>query len=225
MKNCIAIFGLFFVWNNLKAQEFKADFSYKYIYANQWDKAIQTYNFSRPFITEKQPLIIHGLNASVSYIFKSQKKIKHGINLSYSYFRSSSDNENLVNVLNLHFLNLGYLLHYENAERLKGFYSDLIISATSSGLFRNVNGEPFVYDESKSKALGIGGNISLKAGYQLMIKGKTYLSPFIAIDYTPYFYSPNTEAVINQTKGLTSKNWTPILTTQVGLTFHIKNIE
>jgi len=223
MKNCVAILGFLFVWNNSKAQEFKTDISYKYIYANQWDKAIQSYNFSRPFIAEKQPLIIHGLNTSVSYIFKSQKKIKHGINLSYSYFRSSSDNENLVNVLNLHFLNLGYLLHYESTERLKGFYSDLIISATSSGLFRNVNGEPFVYDDSKSKAFGIGGNISLKAGYKLMIKGKTYLSPFIAIGYTPYFYSPNTEAVINQTKRLTSKNWTPILTTQVGLTFHIKN--
>jgi len=225
MKNYIAILGLFFGWNNFKAQEFKADVAYKYIYANQWDKAIQTYNFSRPFITEKQPLIIHGLNGSVSYIFKSQKKIKHGLNFSYAYFRSSSDNENLVNVLNLHFLNFGYLLHYENAERLKGFYSDLIISPTSSGLFRNVNGEPFVYDDSKSKAFGIGGNISLKAGHQLKIKGKTYLSPFIAFGYTPYFYSPNTEEVINQTKGLTSKKWTPIFTTQFGLTFHIKNYE
>jgi hypothetical protein len=166
---------------------------------------------------------MNGLNASVSYIFKSEKKIKHGIHLSYSYFRSSSDNKNLVNVLNLHFLNLGYLLHYENAEKLKGFYSDLIISATSNGLFRNVNGEPFVYDNSKSKAFGIGGNISLKAGYHLMIKGKNYVSPFIAIGCTPYFYSPNTEVVINQTKGLASKNWTAIVTTQIGLTFHIIN--
>ena len=149
MKYCIAILGLFFVWNNSKAQEFKADISYKYIYAIQLDKAIQTYNLSRPFIAEKQPLIMHGLNASVSYIFKSEKKIKQGINLSYSYFRSSSDNENSVNVLNVNFLDLGYLLHYENAERLKGFYSVLIISASFRSLFRNVNREAFVYDNSK----------------------------------------------------------------------------
>jgi len=222
MKNYLIILCLFLVWSSSNAQAFEVDVAYKYIYANQWDKAIQTYNFSRPFMAEKQPLISHGLNTAVSYIFQSQKKIKQGINLSYSYLRSSSDNENLVNVLNLHFLNIGYLLRYENTEKLKGFYTDLILSATSSGLFRNVNGDPFEYDDSKSKAFGIGGNIGLKAGYQLIIKGNTYLSPFIAFGYTPYFYSPNTELVINQTKELTSENWTPILATQVGLTLHFK---
>ena len=55
---------------------------------------IKIYNFSRPFLTEKQPLIMHGLGPCISYIFKSQKKTKHGINLSYSYFKSSSGNEN-----------------------------------------------------------------------------------------------------------------------------------
>lgn len=204
------------------AQELKLDLSYKYIYSNQWDKIIQTYNFSRPFLTEKQPLLMSGLNTSLSYIFKNEKHFKHGINLSYSYFRSSAENENFNNSLNLHFINLGYLLHYENADKWKGVYSDLIVSVTSSGLFRNLNGEPFEYDETKSKAFGIGGDINLKCGYYLKLKNNSYLSPFLSIGYTPYLYSPNTEAVINQTKGLTSKNWTGILTTQIGLTFHIK---
>ena len=93
------------------AQEFKIDVSYNYLYSKQWDKAIQTYNFSRPFIAEKQPLLIHGLNSSLSYIFKSTKNLRHGINVSYSYFRSSAENENLENILKLHFLNLGYVLH------------------------------------------------------------------------------------------------------------------
>ncbi|GAB4457280.1 MAG: hypothetical protein OHK0036_20880 [Bacteroidia bacterium] len=204
------------------AQEFKTDVSYKYMFANQWDKAIQTYNFSRPFISEKQPLLMHGLNASISYIFKSSKNLRHGINLCYSYFRSSSKNENLENVLNLHSLNLGYILHYENSNKLKGLYTDLIISATSSGLFRKVNGEAFEYDDTKSKAFGIGGDITLKLGYCVKLKNKNYLSPFIAFGYTPYLYSPNTEALINQTKGLVGKNWTGILTTQIGLTFQIR---
>jgi hypothetical protein len=204
------------------AQELKLDLSYKYIYSNQWDKIIQTYNFSRPFLTEKQPLLMSGLNTSLSYIFKNEKHFNHGINLSYAYFRSSAENGNFNNSLNLHFINLGYLLHYENADKWKGVYSDLIVSGTSSGLFRNLNGEPFEYDETKSKAFGIGGDINLKCGYYLKLKNNSYLSPFLSIGYTPYLYSPNTEAVINQTKGLTSKNWTGILTTQIGLTFHIK---
>ena len=34
------------------AKEFRTDIPYKYIFANKWDKAIQTYNFSRPFLDE-----------------------------------------------------------------------------------------------------------------------------------------------------------------------------
>ncbi len=222
MRNYIIILSLFFIFNKINAQELKVDISYKYLYSNQWDKAIQTFNFSRPFISEKQPLLMHGLNSSLSYIFKTSKKFKHGINISYSYFKSNSENENLENNLNLHFLNLGYILHYENKEKWKGLYTDLIISATSSGLFRQVNGEPFEYDEITSKAFGIGGDLNFKLGYKLKLKDKYFLSPFISVAYSPYLFSPNSEPVINQTKGLTSKNWTGILTTQIGITFHIK---
>ena len=203
------------------AQEFKIDVSYNYLHSYQWDKAIQTYNFSRPTFAEKQPLLIHGLNSSLSYIFKSTKNLNHGINVSYSFFRSWAENENFENILNLHFINIGYVLHYEKKEKWKGVYTDLIISAKSSGLFRGINGEPFEYDESTSKAFGIGGDICLKTGYYLKLKKKTFLSPFISVAYTPYLYSPNTEAVINQTKSLTGENWTGILTTQIGLSFHI----
>jgi hypothetical protein len=214
---------LFFTLNSVIAQEFRTDISYKYIFANKWDKAIQTYNFSRPFLEEKQPLLIHGLNASVSYIFKSSKSLQHGIDLSYSYFRSSAENEKLNNILNLHFLNLGYIIHYHNIEKAKGLYTDLIISAVSSGLYRNVNDEPFEYDDSRSKAFGIGGDLSIRAGYYINLKNKIYLSPFVLVGYTPFLYSPNSEAVINQTKGLVGNNFTGILSTQVGLTFDIRH--
>jgi hypothetical protein len=222
MRTLVLLSLLLLKFSFLIAQEFKTDLSYNYLYSNEWDKAIQTYNFSRPFNTERQPLINQGLNAALSYIFESNKNFKHGVNLSYSYFRSFAENENFENNLNLHFLNLGYVLHYESNEKFKGVYTDLIISAKSSGLFRYVNGEPFDYDETTSKAFGIGADICLKTGYYLKLKSKMYVSPFISIAYTPYLYSPNNEAVINQTRGLSSKNWTGILTTQIGLTFHIR---
>jgi hypothetical protein len=213
---------LFFTFSSTMAQEFRTDISYKYMFSDKWDKAIQTYNFSRPFIETKQPLLTHGLNASVSYIFQSSKCLKHGINLSYSYFKSSAENENLNNILNLHFLNLGYIIHYEDSKRLKGLYTDLIFSAVSSAVFRNVNDDPFEYDETRSKAFGVGGDLSIRAGYYINLKNKIYLSPFVLVAYTPYIYSPNSEAVFNQTTGLVSNNWTGIFTTQVGLSFHIK---
>lgn len=211
---------LFFVLNNMMAQEFRTDISYKYIYSNKWDKAFQTYNFSRPFLEEKQPLFMHGINASASKIFNSSKKFKHGINLSYSYFKSFAENENLINVLHLHFLNLGYIIHYENDEKTKGLYTDLMISLVSSGLYKNVNGEPFEDDDTRTKAFGIGGDLSIRAGYCFNLKNKLHLSPFALIGCTPYMYSPNSEALINQSKGLVNNNWTAILTSQVGLAVH-----
>lgn len=222
MKVIIVIIVLFFLHLNSIAQEVKIDASYNYLFANQWDKAIQTYNFSRPFNYEKQPLLMHGLTTSGTYISKSSKRLKHGINLSYSYFRSSSENENLDVKLHLNFLKLAYLLHYEYKEKLKNMYTDIIFSATTSALVRNVNGKPFTYDEEKSKAFGIGGDLSIKMGYFMKFKNKVGLSPFVLIACTPYFYSPNTEAVINQTKGLASKSSTAIFSAQMGMAFHIK---
>jgi hypothetical protein len=221
MKVIIVIVVLFFMQLTLIAQEVKIDASYNYLFANQWDKAVQTYNFSRPFNYEKQPLFMHGLTTSGTYISESAKQFKHGINLSYSYFRSSSENENLDVKLHLNFLKLSYLLHYEYKEKLKNLYTDFIFSATTSALFRNVNGKPFTYDEEKSKAFGIGGDISIKIGYFMKFKNKNGLSPFVLIACTPYFYSPNTEAVINQTKGLATKSSTTILSAQMGMSFHI----
>ena len=97
LLNCISVSG----------QELKIDASYEYLYAYQWDKAIQTYNFSRPFEKEKQALLSNGINTSVSYIFKNKNHFKHGINFAYSFFQSAAENENFNNNLNLHFFNLG----------------------------------------------------------------------------------------------------------------------
>lgn len=204
------------------AQEFKVDAAYAYMYSSQLDKAIQSYNFTRPILTEKQPLLTNGLNTSISTIFRSENHFKHGINFSYAYFRSWAENKNFSNQLNLHIVNLGYLLHYENPEKCKGLYSDLIVSVTSCLLYRAVNEELFVYDETLSKAFGIGGNVQLKFGYSFKLRNNSFLSPFLSFAYTPYLFSPNNEAVINQTKGLVCKNWTEILTAQYGLTFHLK---
>jgi hypothetical protein len=222
MKVIIVFIVLIIVHFNTIAQEVKIDASYNYLFANQWDKAIQTYNFSRPFNYEKQPLLIHGFATSGTYISKSPKRLKQGINLSYSYFSSSSENENLDVKLHLNFLKLAYLIHYEYKEKLKNLYTDFIFSATTSALVRNVNGKPFTYDEEKSKAFGIGGDISVKMGYFMKFKNKVGISPFLLIACTPYFYSPNTEAVINQTKGLASKPSTAILSAQIGVAFHLK---
>jgi len=216
------LFLFLFLFLDAQSQKIEVDLSYKYIFANNWDKAIQTYNFSRPFLAEKQPLFMHGINGSASYIFKSENKFKQGINASYSHFSSYAKNVNFVNQYNLHFLNVGYVLRYESAEKYKGLTTDFLLSASSSALFRNVNEEPFIYDEVRSKAFGIGADLSIKTSYSFNLKNNIRLSPFIQIGYTPYLYSPNTEAVINQTTGLTAPDFTGVLTSQIGLKVRLR---
>ena len=211
-----------FLFIDAQSQEIEVDLSYKYMFANNWDKAIQTYNFSRPFLTEKQPLFIHGINGSVSYIFKSENKFKQGINASYSHFSSYAENVNFVNQYILHFLNVGYILRHESAGSVEGLCTDFILSAVSSALFRNVNDEPFIYDDTRSKAFGIGGDLSVKSSYSFNLKNNIRLSPFIQIGYTPYLYSPNTEAVINQTTELTTPSFTGVFTSQIGVKVRVR---
>ncbi len=211
-----------FLFIDAQSQEIEVDLSYKYLFASNWDKAIQTYNFSRPFLSEKQPLFIHGINGSASYIFKSENRFKQGINASYSHFTSYAENVNLVNQLNLHFLNVGYILRYESTEKLKRLTTDLILSASTSALFRNVNDEPFIFDDVRSKAFGIGGDVSIKTSYSFNLKNNIRLSPFIQVGYTPYLYSPNTEAVINQTTELTTPSFTGAFTSQIGVKVRVR---
>jgi len=219
-----ALFLLLFLFPFIytHGQEIEADLSYKYMFASNWDKAFQTYNFSRPFLTEKQPLFMHGISGSVSYIFKSENKFKHGLNASYSHFSSYAENVNFVNQYNLHFFNLGYMLRHESNGSLKGLCTDFILWASSSVLFRNVNEEPFIYDDMRSKAFGIGGDLSVRTSYSFNIKNKFHLSPFVQVGYTPYLFSPNTEAVINQTRGLVARNFTDVFSTQVGLKVRLR---
>ena len=204
-------------------QEFRIGANYDYLYANKWDQAVQTYNFSRPYLANKQPLINNGLSANISYVFKSSKTFRHGVQLLYAYFRSAAENEGLDNTLNLHFINPGYILHFENPVKTTGLYADLVLSVVLGKLFRNVNGEPFEFDDDKSKAPGIGGEINIQAGYNLKAMNKISLSPFVGLGYVPYYYSPNTEAVVNQTNGLAGRKHTGILNIQAGMLFHLTN--
>ena len=165
---------------------------------------------------------MHGVNGSASYIFKSENRFKQGINASYSHFSSYAENVNLVNQYILHFLNLGYILRYESTEKSKGLTTDFILSASSSALFRNVNDEPFIYDEARSKAFGIGADLRVKTSYSFNLKNKIRLSPFIQVGYTPYLYSPNTEAVINQTTGLITPDYTGVFTSQIGVKVQLR---
>lgn len=200
------------------SRDLRVGFGYTYLFARQWDKAIQTYNFSRPFIVQKQPLLANGVTIYSSYLFNSSKWYKNGISFSYSYFNSCSANENLSNTLNLHFVKPGYLLHFKNEKRLNNLSADIIVAAHLGGLNRRVNGNPNIFDEKRAMAFGIGGCIDIKCVYRcLTINHRFTMSPYVNAGFTPFFYAPGFETLLNQTKHLVNKASTEILNLELGI--------
>lgn len=215
------IFSLIFlvsiIQEKIQAQSYQLDFSYQYMAAKQWDLAVQSYNFSRPFNEQKQALLAHGISSNFSYLFKNNRKLKHGLSLSYSFTRSNALNENLDNSLHLNLMQLSYLLQYQFSGKTEGLDISFQAGGMASALFRRVNGEPLLEDDTRIKAFGTGIGLKISSAYSFSLSEKIGLGPFLAFGYSPFFFSPNTEAVLNQTKGLSSKRYTQIAYGQLGV--------
>jgi hypothetical protein len=217
MKRFIVSILLLFCVNSSFAQGFGVSAAYSYFYAPQFDKAIQAYNFSRPFQTEKQPLLMNGFTTGLSYSFQTKSSFRSGIALNCSAFRSYSENADFNNSYHLSFLELGYTLTYHFSESKLKSSLEMNASCLNSSLKRKINDENFAFAEKKTRAFGIGGNLSLRYLYSLRFNRKSILSPFIEVNYSPYLFTPNTETVINQTKTLYTKPWTPVMRVDVGI--------
>lgn len=204
---------------NLNAQKFELSVAYSYLHSKQWTNAIQTYNFSRPFLEEEQPLLSNGIYLSGTTFLKSETKNKRGVEFNYTLASSKAFNTNFNNTLNMHLVGIDYYLRHLYLSETKGLYTEVSVGLLLSGLFRRIDGENLIVDDSKAKALGVGIKINLKNGYILNLGDHNYLNPFVNVGYSPYLYSPNLEAVINQTKGMLMGDWSRFATVQIGLGF------
>lgn len=206
---------VFFSISSLVAQGYTASISYGYLHAPEWNKAIQTYNFSRPFLDTPQPLISTGAQATLELPLKPNGN--SSLLLDVAWYRSSAENVNFEATLNQYLLQVGYLRHLLSDQLPDRFSIKAGVSIIGGALFRGINGEPLVYDESSAKALGIGGGIRLNVNYYFINNGKIRCGPFLGGQYLPYYYAPKSEAILNQTTGLTGKEWTSIFGARVGI--------
>ena len=214
MKN--ALFFSFFFFHVMHAQKLSLDVSYKYMYAKQWDRSIQLYNFSRPWLIEKQPLLMHGVNAGFSYDVSSKKEFNRGLSVDFSFFRSVAENKNMANAINLYISNVGYFARKDFRILHSNCYTEIRLALTVSGIFRRINQEPMLVDETQTRAFGIGSDIQVKFGYELPCLAGIKGSLFLAVSYAPYVYSPYSESVLNQTMGITNHYGTGIVGAQIG---------
>ena len=218
----ISIF-VFFVLSG-HAQTVSGGLSYNYLNSKPLDQAIQSYNFSRVFLENKQPLFIHGIGADITFLFKNMKSIKHGLSANYSYFGSKAINTDYNNSFNLHFINLNYVIRLSNELISKNFSMEIHSGLSLSGLYRRWNGGVFLIDELKARSFGIGGNTGVKIDYCLYRHGIYEISPFIFFGFTPFLYAPKNESVINATQKLVSKPYIYAITSKIGIVYKI-NLE
>jgi hypothetical protein len=201
----------------LCAQSWEGALSYHYLYSKQWDRSIQTYNFSRPHLEKPQPLFQHGFSIKALRTFHSNGKYNQGLSLSYSGYKSMANNPGFQNNLYLQVLQLGYFFRLHNLTSAGKLFVDPSISLDLSSISRRLNGEPYEYEGISRRAFGIGGSVSLRLGYPVAThKQLTFLS-FVQFGWSPYHYSPNAESILNQTTGLITETNNRIAVVEIGV--------
>lgn len=81
MRNLVLLASLLFLQPHISAsgQDWSVGIGYGYLYSPQFDAAIQTYNMSRPFLEEHQPLLVNATFLKLGYDFESKIKFNSGL--------------------------------------------------------------------------------------------------------------------------------------------------
>lgn len=200
------IFGL----PSIKAQIIGVDVAGNYLYSGQWDRAIQTLNFNRTAFGT-QPLLRYGFSVGTQYRIKREAS-PFGFSLRYGMVSSVNNFPGRRTVLQLHQLAIHgqYTMKPIEGRSLYLCFSGGLLSTL---LLKKIESQYYVYDDQLARAVGIGPELSARLYYTCLEKSKLKFSPFLALSFSPFLWSPKTEALINQTSGLTSNAYT--LLTQV----------
>lgn len=207
------------------------DFSYKYLNVPQWDKVIQTYNLSRPHLTNKQPLLKHGYSIKLYspklyWHPKSTDALHLYPTISYSNYRSTAQNENFKAQLNLDIIDIGDIFY---APKLK-FGNNFRLSFSSSlrilNLTRKINDLSLNVDSNKLSALGLGCNISFRlslpyTSINLNTDKMMRLSPFMSFRISPLIWASDAESILNQTYNLITEPLISIFEFTIGFNFFL----
>lgn len=205
---------------NSTAQELSASIAYTGFHSPGLSNILQAYNFSRPFLVNKQPLLRHGASASCSILSKSTDSFKQGIQISYAFFSSVSQNQALTNRLNLHLYEFNYLIYRLNPLGFSKLFAQAGAGITASALFRRVNNHPFFVDNKRTGSAGLGLNLSATIGYLGPKQHAARGVPFCTIRYVPLLFAPHNESIINGTRTMIGSGRFSALTLGIGCTFY-----
>ncbi|MDB4286246.1 hypothetical protein N9933_02990 [bacterium] len=222
MKRLFLIILVVIGSSNLQAQEIGISTSYQFLSAKEWNKATQVYNFSRPFLENKQPLLKHGFSFGLYYLRKPEARLSWGPSVSFAFHRSSSQNPNFEIGINSLLLDIGTKIQYRPmVKENNNLYMSFTPSITGVMLNRKLNGEVIIVGESeedqKLRNLGVGLGLNAQVGYDYLINDNLVISPMIGINYSPYIWTSRADVIFNEAAAGDLKSNTSMLGFQGGL--------
>lgn len=204
------------------AQEHHVDVGYRYLYAPRWDRMVQTYNVSRPFLDELQPLLQHGVGMGYAYFFPGERRLRSGLSIGYDRFISHADASGLESRIRLHQLRVGYTARILPKDKESPWQVEAGVVLFGNHLSRLVNNAPIEDEELRPRSLGFGADVNVLVGRRVAIGEHRWLMPYIRIGVAPYVYQPSAEPVLNQTHGLVAGDGTFMLTAGAGVQVILK---
>lgn len=211
----------FFCKEEMLAQELGFSISYQFIQAEEWNKATQTYNFSRPFLLEKQPLLEHGFRLDLYYLYKKKNQISWGPSLSTSFNASSTDNPDFNVEISSILLDLGMAFQYRpHFTENNNLFIRFTPSITGFYLTREESNSPIVFagaSSTKKESAGVGLGLNLQLGYDLSIGNQWAISPVFGLNYDPIIWGYRPELVFNESSTGDFNSTTPIFRLMGGI--------
>lgn len=206
---------------SLCAQQFQVSLEYQMLNARQWNKATQAYNFARPFLTEKQPLMGAGVQIGLAYLLHPENTVSFGPSVKASLHRSSSENPNFNIDINAVLLDLGMKIQYRPEMGQKRLAIGFTPSIAVVMLTRKLNGEVVVIGPTEEdralRTFGAGLTLNAQAAYAFPLGDKASISPVVGFNYDPFVWAFRSEVVFNEASVGDLKSNTQIWRFQAGL--------
>ena len=217
MKRIALCIAFCIVCASAEAQEHHFDLGYRYLYAPAWDRMVQTYTFSRPFLDDTQPLLQHGFGAGYARTFSSERRIRSGVAMGYDRFISQAEATGLESRIRLHQLRISYTVRFLQKKLESPWQLEAGVGMIGHHLSRLVNDAPIADEEQRPRSLSVGADVNVLVGRRFTWGAERWIVPYVALNVAPYVYQPTAEVVLNQTRGLVAGNGTFLLLVQAGM--------
>ena len=212
---------------DLQGQSWEFHAGYQNVTAKQWNRAIQTYNFSRPFLEEKQPNLAGAAQVGMSYLFKNKTPFRYGPGIQYAMVRSTAENGGETDRIQVQWPELvfHFRYYYSFRDSASGPSNALYIE-TAPGfsiltMERRIDGELQTVDDTEQRFTGYGVALHTQVGFSWRVSEKLALEPYFSYTYDPLINIPESPVLINQTENFDLREGTSAGRLRLGLAIRL----